>query len=412
MNALVTLSSEPSWQELEEFFQDNIESFEGWKPGQDAAMNLWMHSEFGTRQRLLLHFPTGEGKTITSLALLRLRGWMKVVVLAPPITHKSWQDRATLLGMELVLMSVAKFRQKATKLPRDTPVIVDEVHELGGHGKDGIKKMARMAPHIPAIILMSATPHYNSPERAYCIGIVLDPLNNRGGFIPWIYRNCLTTPNPFASTPYIDGFLEYDSAADWLLAQGYTAYVEDTAEWVSNELHFESNWDDELFELYNLDESQMRIMASIMERNHRNSFLQRVDPKMGELRPDVLEQLVGLLDTQHYLIFCAHSEIAHAVARSIDSFAQVYLITGETSTGLKQDQVRGFVQSKYRLPVMVGTSAMATGLDGLDTVCDSLIIFDDLVGDGAKRRQLIGRVLPRNGQERETFVTTIRVNGD
>ena len=42
----------------------------------------------------------------------------------------------------------------------------------------------------------------------------------------------------------------------------------------------------------------------------------------------------------------------------------------------------------------MGTTALATGTDGIDKVCDTLVIVDD-VDDAALRRQLIGRILPR-----------------
>ena len=46
------------------------------------------------------------------------------------------------------------------------------------------------------------------------------------------------------------------------------------------------------------------------------------------------------------------------------------------------------------LDLLVGTATMRTGTDGLDRVCDTLIIIDD-TDDDAARQQLIGRILPR-----------------
>jgi hypothetical protein len=44
--------------------------------------------------------------------------------------------------------------------------------------------------------------------------------------------------------------------------------------------------------------------------------------------------------------------------------------------------------------VLVGTASLATGTDGLDKMCDSLIILDD-TEDDSLRRQLVGRIMPR-----------------
>ena len=48
------------------------------------------------------------------------------------------------------------------------------------------------------------------------------------------------------------------------------------------------------------------------------------------------------------------------------------------------------------LDVLVGTATLATGTDGMDKVCDQLIILDD-TDDDALRRQLVGRIMPRGG---------------
>ena len=47
-----------------------------------------------------------------------------------------------------------------------------------------------------------------------------------------------------------------------------------------------------------------------------------------------------------------------------------------------------------RLNALVGTQTLATGTDGLDKMCDMLVIIDD-TEDNAMRRQLIGRIMPR-----------------
>ena len=44
--------------------------------------------------------------------------------------------------------------------------------------------------------------------------------------------------------------------------------------------------------------------------------------------------------------------------------------------------------------MLIGTASLATGTDGLDKMCDTLIILDD-TDDDSLRRQLIGRIMPR-----------------
>ena len=44
--------------------------------------------------------------------------------------------------------------------------------------------------------------------------------------------------------------------------------------------------------------------------------------------------------------------------------------------------------------VLIGTASLATGTDGIDKICNEMIIVDD-TDDDALRRQLVGRILPR-----------------
>lgn len=397
------------WLEAEQVYRESDPKFEAWTEGQTAAHELWVTLE---NQRLLLFYPTGKGKTKTSLALLADRGYTSAIVVAPPSTHTSWLKDAGLLGITLRLMSIEKFRMKDTKLPRDTPLIVDEFHMTGKHNGVGFKKLSRMATKFPAVILASATPNYNDADRVYCISYILDQGNNTGGYLTWIYKHCETRVNPFAVTPYVDGFLAFDGAAEWLLDAGYTAYIEDDAEWIEDDLILPpgtGSW----FEDYGLDRHQNRIMASWMEAEHRRAYLDRVDPETGMLWPVVEDLLFNKLDErqQPWLLFCQHEKIAEAVYKSLfrhqDSNWVPYLYTGSTTK--PQQVLDQFLKDPNPFRVLIGTTAVATGTDGIDTVCDQLLIFDDIVGDGSKRRQLIGRVLARGTSERVTRVVMTTV---
>ena len=68
------------------------------------------------------------------------------------------------------------------------------------------------------------------------------------------------------------------------------------------------------------------------------------------------------------------------------------MITGKTSKEVKDKILQEFRYGLHK--VLIGTATLATGTDGLDRVCDTLVILDD-TDDDALRRQLIGRILPR-----------------
>ena len=400
------------WKHAEQCFQLDP-SFKAWTKDQQKAFDLWVTLD---NNRILLFYPTGRGKTKTSLGLMYAKGYRKTIVIAPPATHKAWETDARSIDMSVITMSVEKFRKKETKLPRDVPIIVDEVHLLGKHGSMGITKLDRVAPRIPAIVLASATPNYNDADRAYCIAHALNPLSHRGGYVAWIYRHCETRVNPFATTPYVDGFLEFDSAADFLVSEGYTAYIEDDAEWKEEEFILATSPEkestrDEIIR-YGYDRHRHKMVASDMERRHRLAFLDRINPGTNRLWPEVLEQLQKKLykgKSKPWLIFCQHSTVAEALYESLQAAGKsVYLITGKTTKKQLEAIKYQYINDPNPARVLVGTSTLATGMDGLNTVCDRLLIFDDIEGDDSKRRQLIGRVLPRGTQQRSTYVAFAR----
>ena len=67
-------------------------------------------------------------------------------------------------------------------------------------------------------------------------------------------------------------------------------------------------------------------------------------------------------------------------------------VHGEMSKAAKNQAIEDFKLG--RMNALVGTQTLATGTDGLDKVCDTLVILDD-TEDGAMRRQLVGRIMPR-----------------
>jgi superfamily II DNA or RNA helicase len=68
------------------------------------------------------------------------------------------------------------------------------------------------------------------------------------------------------------------------------------------------------------------------------------------------------------------------------------IVTGQTPKKTKELIIQEFRDGEY--DVLVGTASLATGTDGLDKMCDWLVILDD-TDDDALRRQLIGRIMPR-----------------
>ena len=342
--------------------------------------------------RLCLYYRTGAGKSITALCALKLAGWHEALVIAPPITHPAWEALGETLDMEITAVSHAKFRMSNYLVKRDRPVVADEFHLFGGHAGKGWRKLDRLARSLPApMLLLSATPNYNDAERVYCIQHILDPHSVKGGYLQFIYANCTTEENQFGSTPLVTGFQRFKGAPEYLTALPHVHYVPDTAEFEVVDIEIQRT-PDAVFENFGLSRRRNRIMASIMEARHTDTFEQYVGEDLL-IRPHImslLEQLDGSV-AGPVLYFCNSSRIAEALHRTAAS-PRFGLITGKVTPPVKNELV--FQMTSGHLDGLIGTASLATGTDGLDRVCDTLVIVQD-TDDDALRRQLIGRILPR-----------------
>ena len=346
------------------------------------------------RERLCLYYRTGAGKTLTALLALAVWGHQRALVITPPATFGTWLKAAAQLGMAVDCMSHAKFRQAGTQVSRTVPVIADEMHLFGGHNGKGWVKLDRLARGLQApMILASATPNYNDAERVYCIQHILDPLSCKGGYIAFIYANCTTEHNPFAREPNVTGFHNFDSAEEYLAALPGVAFVPDELVWSITDVTYDVARDID-YDSFGYNRRRHRMVASIMEDRHTRN-LHGIVGQNGLVLPGPRKLILDLVEqaSTPVLIFCARSTIAEAVSRTLDrDNVRHRLVTGDLTTNEKEARINEF-RSGY-IPVLVGTATLATGTDGLDKVCDRLIIVDD-TDDDAQRRQLVGRILPR-----------------
>ena len=345
-------------------------------------------------QRACLYYKTGAGKSFTALASVSLWGYTECVVVCPPSTHRQWLELGEKLGVQVAPMSHAKFRMKDTKVSRHKPVIADEMHLFGGQKGQGWRKLDKLAQHLQApLILASATPNYNDAERCYCIQHVLDPGSVRGGYLQFIYQNCTTEQNPFGMEPKVTGFLKYPDAASFLADMKGVYYLPDDLVIKITDIEYDQALPVEMVR-YNYNPRRKRMIASIIEWSHAARY-QGLVAEDGYLHPDVLTEVLRVLlqAGRSVLIYANHATVAEAVERSLKrSYLDCSLVTGQTSKTDKEELIYSFRRQEY--PYLIGTATLATGTDGLDRVCDTLLILDD-TDDDALRRQLIGRIMPR-----------------
>lgn len=368
-----------------------------YKAGIDMLFSYQRHyfdwiKNAGPRSRSCLYHRTGAGKSLTALGGLFVLGVEECLVICPPATHEQWRLLGQSLGIDIQVMSHAKFRMPKTKLSRKTPLIVDEMHLLGGHRGKGWVKLDRLAELIDApLILASATPNYNDAERVYCIQHVLDPDSCRGGYLQFLYTQCVTKQNPFSMTPDVESFRYHDSAADYLAALRNVFYVPDTTSTHIQPLEYSGQVSVGLTR-YHYDRSRHRVCASTMELKHA---IRRHQLIVGSsLRATALDALLSATGSSPALVFAQSSIIASVAEASLRELAgrTAGLITGKTSPKSREKIFQDFKSGKIQY--LVGTATLATGVDGLDKVCDTLVIVDD-TEDDSLRRQLIGRIVHR-----------------
>ncbi len=343
--------------------------------------------------RTCLYYKTGAGKSLTALAAIALLGYHKVVVICPPSTHVQWAALGDRLGIQVDAMSHAKFRQTGTKLSRTMPVIADEFHLFGGQKGKGWRKLDKLAQHLQApLILASATPNYNDAERCYCVQHILDPHGTKGGYLQFLYTNCITEQNPFGMEPIVTGFKSYPDAAAYLADMKGVYYLPDDTVFTIVDVLYLATMPDEL-ENFGYNRRDHRMVASQMELRHTQKY-QGLVAKGGYLHQHVFNELDKIIaDSDAALVFANHATVAEAAHRTFNAAAiNNALITGATTKPLKDRILQEFLAGTYH--VLIGTATLATGTDGMDRVCDTLVILDD-TDDDALRRQLIGRIMPR-----------------
>lgn len=352
--------------------------------------------------RVCLYYPTGKGKTKTALVMMNLLHQQKVLVIAPPSTHRDWVAEGMRLNMTVDCISAAKFRQPDYNVPnKHTAIIVDEFHQLGGRKADGWKKLdRRIAPHLEApLIICSATPSYNSAERVYCVHHVLDPVAAAGGYDQYQLEHCLLEV-AYRGLPNVVGFHKFKNAAEFLSSLPGVYYMDDTAKFdIEDTLHtvvMPPSW-----RSHNYDERTGMMMHSLMTRRvswQNHHYL----ADNGDLRFPVAQWLYRLLCTASgpVLIYCDKTSIAEPTADWSESMHfRTALLTGSNTTRQKERIIDAFKRGE--LQVLVATATLATGTDGLDKVCDELIILQD-TQDDSLRRQLVGRILPRGDDDGST----------
>jgi hypothetical protein len=191
--------------------------------------------------------------------------------------------------------------------------------------------------------------------------------------------------------PKVTGFLRYPDAASFLADLPGVYHLPDDLVYTIQDIPYKEQLPDELTR-YGYNRREHRMVASIMEMRHAARY-QGLVGEDGYLHPDVLTEVLRvLLKSKTTLIYSNHATIAEVVARTLQrSRVGCQVVTGKST---KRERDEALLKFGYGNNVLIGTNALATGTDGMDRICDTLLILDD-TDDDALRRQLVGRIMPR-----------------
>lgn len=342
-------------------------------------------------QRIGIFHRMGAGKTITGLTALAVLDQPTALIVAPKSTHDSWIATASKLGMIVTVISVEKFRQPSFKVRKTEAILVDEMHSLSTQRGQGWKKLHAIMQSLEApLVIMSATPQYNDAERAYCMARLVAADSVAPNFLEFVYRYFETKANPYSTIPKVVGIKPpFKNEVELLCSFPTISYLGDprTVDIIEHEIkiHPPKYWTD-----YHVSLREDRIGDSFLGIRKLEERLLYLDDD-GMLRDEIVEELNKIIDLaeQKVLVFSNSQVVASAAAKALST----YEYSGKTANRERSAILDAFIDTEA-LSVLVGTSALATGTDGMDKVCDTLILLVD-TDDAVKRKQLIGRILPR-----------------
>ena len=188
------------------------------------------------------------------------------------------------------------------------------------------------------------------------------------------------------------GFRNGMSSAEFLADHSLVYYLADTLQYSIIDLPYDEQISRELLD-YSYNRRAHKMVASQIEMKHVVRYQGLVDDE-GWMYPHIMDEIEKVLKAEGpVLIYSDHATIAEALARALYELGIEHaIVTGKTSKNDKARIIREFLSGIHK--VLIGTATLATGTDGMDRVCDTLLIIDD-TEDDALRRQLVGRIMPR-----------------
>lgn len=397
-------------------------------PHQQAAIERLRES----RGKQLLNLCPGAGKTLTAITYLKEIGAKNVLILAPASVTSVWADECekwsaptpvifygtpkerkallavfdrkdihywTVCGYEMFLREY----KNLSKVKWDA-LILDESHRAKSPTAKVTKAIRAVAASINVRILLSGTPLKNHWGDLFTQAETVSPGCLGGNWYAFRNRYAIM---PIPNIPMIKGWRDVEDIQKRIKPHVFTIDKEEiqknlppmTMTNIKVELSPEEKKQYALIRdemMLDEDTNIVNALAQLTKlRQCANGTLTEKSSKLGAIR-DVLESL----EDQRVLIFTEYATFAGLLGREL----RAPVIQGSVGADERKEIIE---QWRRGGTVLIGTSAMATGLNLQDA---SYVVQADLPWTKAEEEQRIGRAW-RTGQKNPVTVYNIMAEG-
>ncbi len=401
-------------------FSSENKEIEGYQKDAIDGIGLLLQSQEKMKNSLM-YFSMGKGKTLTASQIAYDAAELELIeavfVVAPPSTHKQWENLLKrYLNIPIMVVSHQWLGKNEATLKnlKKTLVIVDEVHQSANRGKTLTKTVSRLIAAAYAALLMSGTPFRNKEERLYVVHTWL--FEDVGSYENWLYFHCNTEPDRFAYYPKFLSF-KVGEIEDFLTHIDSGAlkriFVEkESLVFKRTEVNLpENNHDTGILEKYSVyGFNRIQVANSVRQKLAYLNYLKFCkyidrgdddDMRLIGPREDIIEVIRGYAD-RNPIVYSFSSKISKLFFEAYGKGA--FQVDGKTPKKKKEEIIARYKTEKG---IMFATDSISTGTDGLQEVTDLIIILDD-TQDGTNREQLIGRIaggFRNTGNAEVVFIT-------
>lgn len=402
-------------------FSSENKQIEGYQKEAIDGVGILLLSQENIKNALL-YFSMGKGKTLTAMQIVYNAQVSKiissVIVVAPPSTHKQWEDLLKkYLDIPFKIVShqwLGKNEAILSKNLSKTLLIVDEVHQAANRGKTLTKAVSKLINATFASILMSGTPFRNKEERLYVVHTWL--FDNTESYERWLSFHCNTEPDRFAYYPKFISF-KVGECEDFLnhIDNGLVKKIfieKESLVFKKTEVNLPvTNSDIEVLKTYSVyGNKRIQVANSVRQKLAYLNYLKYCDyidrDVNGDMmlsgpREDIIEIIHKYAD-RNPIVYSFSSKISKLFFEKYGKGA--FQVDGKTLKKKKEEAISLY---KKQGGVIFATDSISTGTDGLQEITDLIIILDDTMDD-TNREQLIGRIaggFRNTGNAEVVFIT-------